>query len=105
MFKNTVQNNNLNNGPIFETIVKTPLQSDTHYKANSFQNAWHINTNDVCGDNKIRCFRNNDGSFELEFLVEFWPQRLVYIGYLISGITLLSLIFIHYTYAFRKTHN
>jgi len=36
------------------------------------------------------CVRNADGSYNLEMVIEFTPQRWFYLGLLISSITLFS---------------
>jgi len=33
-----------------------------------------------------------NGSYDFEMVVEFWPQRLFYVGLFISGITLLCCV-------------
>lgn len=34
------------------------------------------------------CIRNEDGSYDIEMIIEFWPQRWFYVGLVISGTTL-----------------
>ncbi len=87
--------NNYFNGAISETISpfkildanfsetwgKNPLSEDKHLLANGFANSWYITPEDM------------GGSKSYELVVEFWPQRLFYIGILITFCAfLLSLI-------------
>ena len=77
------------------------LPEENHLMANGYANSWVIDTDEVCGldsrlrgnDNGARCVRNADGSYDMELIVEFWPQRLFYIGMGISGFTLFSCVF------------
>jgi len=59
---------------------------------NGYANSWNINPTELCGTpaGEALCVRNADGSYDLELVVEFWPQRLFYIGLFISGATLLG---------------
>ncbi|MBU4299391.1 hypothetical protein KJ636_05085, partial [Patescibacteria group bacterium] len=59
--------------------------------------------NEVCkvegGKLKSSCVKNPDGSYDFEMIVEFWPQRLFYLGLGISGTTLLfCLIYLVWDY-------
>ncbi len=62
----------------FETWGKKPIAEDRHYLVNGYANSWYIKPSDVGG-------REN-----YELIVEFWPQRLFYIGLAISLATLIS---------------
>jgi len=62
----------------FETWGKKPIAEDRHYLVNGYANSWFITPEDVGGKENY------------ELIVEFWPQRLFYIGLFISGITLIG---------------
>jgi hypothetical protein len=49
----------------------------------------NFDPNQICLNN-VKCVKNADGSYDFEIIVEFWPQRLFYIGLIISGTTLLA---------------
>lgn len=84
----TIQNNNLPNGPIYETWFKRTISNETnHLNANGYANSWMIDTDQLC-QNNTNCQKNPDGSYDLEVVAEFWPQRLFYIG---SGISILTI--------------
>jgi len=89
-FSNTIQNNNLPTGSIFETLFKNPIEKDIkHIMINGFVNGWTIDVDNLCNkDNQIKCIKNTDGSYDFEIIVEFWPQRLTYIGFTISFIVI-----------------
>jgi hypothetical protein len=63
------------------------VADEYHYKLNGFLNAWYIDTDDWCAT-QGKCTKNADGSYDIEMVIEFWPQRWFYLGLLISGATL-----------------
>lgn len=63
---------------IYETWGKKPIADNRHLIVNGFANSWHILPEDV----------NNKENYEL--IVEFEPQRYLYIGLGISLMTLIS---------------
>jgi hypothetical protein len=62
----------------FETWGKKPIAEDRHYLVNGYANSWYIKPSDV------------GGAENYELVVEFWPQRLFYIGLFISITTLIG---------------
>jgi hypothetical protein len=62
-----------------------------HYKLNDFLNAWYVDPAELCQNNSA-CVKNSDGSYDMEMVIEFWPQRWFYFGLLISGITLFGCV-------------
>jgi hypothetical protein len=106
-FQGTIQNDNLPNGNIFETWLKKPIENNAnHLVANGYANSWVIDVDEICGvdslpagrqaaahgNDTVKCVKNPDGSYDFELIVEFWPQRLFYIGLFISGMTLLCCV-------------
>lgn len=102
--------------PIPKSLInKNVLQipDEKHLTVNGYANSWIIDPDEVCkveGSKVIKsketngfCKKNADGSFDFEMVVEFWPQRLFYIGLFISGSTLMGCVFyLGYTYFRRK---
>jgi len=97
-FQDTIQNNNLSNGSIFETWFKKPIEDNKNHRiVNGYANSWNIDVNKLCNNNSV-CIKNSDGSYDFELVIEFEPQRLFYIGLTISGTTLLAcLSYLAYT--------
>lgn len=60
---------------IWETWFKKPLSEDRHFLVNGYANSWWV---------------EKQGDYEI--VLEFWPQRLLYIGLLISGLTFLCCV-------------
>ncbi len=89
-FQDTIQNNNLPSGFFWETWFKKPLAEDSHLTANGYANAWLIETAKLCRENLSACIKNSDGTYDLELVVEFWPQRLLYFGIFVSGSTFFA---------------
>jgi hypothetical protein len=63
----------------FETWGKKSISAD-HLIVNGYANSWYIEPEDV------------GGAENYELIVEFWPQRLLYIGIFISILTLMTCI-------------
>lgn len=72
----------------YSTLFARPIEA-AHYRADGYANAWWITPDQLCRGT-TRCHRNDDGSYDLEMLVEFTPQRFFYLGLLISILTLLG---------------
>ena len=113
-FQDTIQNDNLPSGRFYDTwlakkvgsgndngILSLSLQNDNvmelpeenHLMANGYANSWWVDLEGVCKAESGKgsfCVKNADGSYDFEMVIEFWPQRLFYLGLVISGITLLG---------------
>jgi len=59
-----------------------------HYQLDGFLNAWYVDTPALCAISGASCVKNADGSYDIEMVIEFTPQRWFYLGLLISGVTL-----------------
>ncbi|MEK9155686.1 MAG: hypothetical protein AAB360_00080 [Patescibacteria group bacterium] len=89
-FQGTIQNDNLGNGGVAETWFKAPLgDAQTHLKVNGYANAWIVNAERFCQESG-HCQTNPDGTKSLELIIEFWPQRLFYLGLIISALAMLA---------------
>jgi len=110
-FQETIQNENLPSGHIWETWFQEPIDNnENHLMVNGYANSWVIDPTDICqqveslkssGSQDSICVKNPDGSYDFEVVVEFWPQRLFYIGLGISGTTLI-LCLAYLIYDYRK---
>ena len=88
-FQDTIQNDNLIKGNFYETWLQKPIaDNNNHLIVNGYANSWTINPKELCLNN-VKCVKNEDGSYDMELVIEFWPQRLFYLGLGISGTTLL----------------
>ena len=75
----------------FETLGKKPIPEEKHSLVNYYANSWYITPED------------SGGSENYEIIIEFWPQRLFYMGLFISGSTLIGcLSILIYSYLKKK---
>ena len=69
---------------------------------NGYANSWWIDLEQVCESSKVQnCVKNPDGSYDIEMVIEFWPQRWFYLGLIISGMTLFGCLW-YLGYDWRK---
>lgn len=73
----------------FESYFKDDVMESEHLLVNGYANAWIVDPGQLCAQANS-CSRNEDGSFDLTLTVEFWPQRLVYLGAILSGSVLIA---------------
>jgi hypothetical protein len=72
------------------------VADEKHFKLNSFLNGWYVEPAELCsevtgGKSQVAgCTRNPDGSYDMQLVIEFSPQRWFYLGLIISGTTLLG---------------
>jgi hypothetical protein len=71
---------------IWDTWFKEPFCDEEHILANGYANAWWIDPDNVRGQGaEIKnYYENPDGSIDFEMILEYWPQRLFYLGLLVS---------------------
>lgn len=91
----TIQNDNIPSGNFYDTYFLSEklyeIPKENHFMANGYSNGWLIDINEIC-KNKKKCIQNPDGSYDIEMIVEFWPQRLFYLGLFISSFSLISFL-------------
>lgn len=81
----TVQNDNLPSGRMWENWFREPFSRESsHLLANGYANAWIIDPKELCSRNSESCILNEDGTYDIVVVLEFWPQRLMYLGGFIS---------------------
>ncbi|MBU4216805.1 hypothetical protein L6270_03185 [Candidatus Parcubacteria bacterium] len=72
------------------------VENKYHYKLDGFLNTWYVDVPNFCRDNSA-CVKNNNGSYDINIVVEFWPQRWFYFGLLISSLVVLgSVVYLIY---------
>lgn len=86
-YHGAIQNDYLPEGQVMETWDLGPIPENKHIKVNGYANGWAIDVAQLCSDPQV-CRRNEDGSFDTEFVMEFWPQQTFYFGLSITGLTL-----------------
>lgn len=68
------------------------IGDEFHYKLNDFLNGWHVDPEELCKNGNRACVKHADGSYDMEMVIEFFPQRWFYIGLLVSGATLVGCV-------------
>jgi hypothetical protein len=104
-FQDTIQNDNLSNGHLYDTWFAQPIDGNSNHSiVNGYANSWNLNVEKICLENK-KCVKNSDGSYDMELVIEFWPQRLFYLGAIISLTTLLGSIgYLIYDFVRRRKY-
>ena len=74
---------------IFETLFLKQFPDKDHVQINGYANAWRVDPKLFCED-KNACLKNPDGSLDFDLVVEYIPQRLFYLGSIISVVVLLG---------------
>jgi len=77
------------------------ISEKNHLVANGYANSWIVDAAKICSNND-KCINNPDGSYDIELTVEFWPQKLFYLGLLVSSGTFLGCIIVLIYYRRRK---
>lgn len=97
-FNKTIQNDNLSKGKFFEIWSELAVEEGSHSEVNGYANSWILNPEDLCKNNS-KCVTNSDGSYDTELVVEFLPQKLYYLGWLITVgaliFSILAAIYVH----------
>lgn len=87
-----IQNDNLPKGSLWETWFQEPyLANKSHFEDDGYSNGWVIDPGIICNDTQ-KCIRNTDGTVDFELVLEFWPQRLFFVGLSLSVFTFFSCI-------------
>ncbi len=71
------------------TASVTALPNEDHLRFNGSMNGWYIDPANVCRTSPASCTYNTDGSYNMNLVMEFTPQRWFYAGALISGCTFI----------------
>jgi len=106
-FQGTIQNDNLSDGYFFETwlpkINKSiiPISDQNHSMVNGYANSWIIETDKILAQPGFYK-KNSNGSYDIEFIVEYRPQRFLYIGFGLSGAIIIGCLG-YLVYVFIKT--
>lgn len=76
------------------TGEKVLIDTSNHLSMNNFQNAWFINVNKLCIENDV-CKKTSNGSYDIDFIIDFKPQKNFTYGLWIS-ITTLSIVIVYF---------
>lgn len=99
-------NNQKIQGPInswIPFIRADEIPQSNHYKLDNYLNAWYLDTDAYCKD-QLLCKINEDGSYDIEMVIEFLPQRWFYVGTIISFAALFGCVGYLITYAYKRRY-
>jgi hypothetical protein len=92
------ENSNLNfsnndlNSTISETWFKKPsLEEDSHFTINGYANTWWMDLDKLEKEGKIK--KTASGNYNFTMIIEYWSQKLILLGGLASGLTLIFSLF------------
>ncbi len=75
-----------------------------HFAVNNYENGWQIDVDSYCSQAGV-CSVNSDGTYNLDFTIEFTPQRWFVIGLSISGMTFSVIILYLFWVYFSNRQN
>jgi hypothetical protein len=102
-FQNTIQNDNLKATSLTSTLFKQPLDIESrHLITNGYSNGWVVDAGEQCGKLDV-CTKNDDGSYDLELSLQYWPQRVFYLGVAVSS-SFLAVLLLIYLLVINKGH-
>lgn len=82
--------NNLFDKNIIQTLGKKPIPEDRHILINGYANSWLISPQDA----------DNNSSYTI--IIEYWPQRLFYIGAMVTVLTIILACFVFFVFRHHK---
>ena len=94
-FYNSVQNDNLPKGLIYETMGKTSLPEIYHLTSNSFSNAWLIDINFIKKNFPKKIVKASESDHDVGFIIEFSNKKLFIVTLAVSGSFLLIVVFVN----------
>lgn len=103
-FQNTIQNDNLPRGILTETWFVSPIRSLDHQETNGYANKWKGSVANLCRAN-VKCLENQDGSVDVELVVEFMPQKIFYLSILVTAISFTICLALWIVSQFEKRHD
>ncbi len=92
-YQNTIQNDNLPDGELFETWLEQPIDEKFHLTANGYANTWIVDPISLCSNNL--CKKNTDGSYDFEIVLEYRLQKFFLISLVICAcIFIISVLYV-----------
>ncbi|NMB83858.1 YfhO family protein [Candidatus Roizmanbacteria bacterium] len=86
--------NNIFRGDELNYLIKKPIFENTHKEFYKYANQWTIDSEYIKNNfDKTYYKENSDGSIDLELILYYKPQSYLYLGIIISGITLFGSLF------------
>lgn len=101
--KGTIQNNNLPRPKLYSLLLSSPAEAAViHTKFDTYGNGWSLDISQYCFSYPKSCVKNQNGSVDISFLVEYYPQRLLYFGIIAALFILIPALFLLRLFISRK---
>lgn len=98
----TIQNDNLQNGSPLDTLFSKTILDQSHLVANGYANSWLVDPSAICKQS-ANCQANSDGTYDITMFIEFLPQRIFWLGLIISLTSIsISIVFLVFRLLKRK---
>lgn len=68
------------------------LSDKLHFKNEAGFNTFYLDPVTICQTEKNGCLKNSDGSYDINLTLFFRPQAYVYLGFIVSGLTLCLIL-------------
>lgn len=76
---------------------------DRHFQLDGYQNAWYIDPVQLCSAGQQGCTRQADGSYDIDMIAEFVPQRWFEMSRFVSVATLMGVgLYLVVTHQWRE---
>jgi len=95
LFYNSVQNDNLPQGSIYETFNKISVPEAYHLTSNSFSNSWIIDVKYLKNTFRDKIVNLPNGAGQIGFIIEFTHKKLFLKSLAISVLFILVVVFIN----------
>ncbi len=79
----------LKKSSIFETFFSRSIEEHYHLMSNGYSNTWFISKQYLADNFSNNLNLNSDGSYDIEVTIESYPQKLYYIGLIISLVSFI----------------
>ncbi|MHB1441192.1 MAG: hypothetical protein ACYCXO_00405 [Candidatus Humimicrobiaceae bacterium] len=101
--KDVIQNDNISGGHFYDTWFLKPIDEKFHQIANGYANYWQVDIEYLDKNFPGSLKGNANGTYDLEVIVEFWPQKILGITkvYVVLFAVFICFLLIG-TYVFRK---
>jgi hypothetical protein len=73
-------------------IDKYNTNDNSHWSINKHANVWRVDVNNICTNTNL-CTSNEDESYNLNLVIEYSPQKYIYIGYIVLILSLVLALF------------
>ena len=97
----TIQNDNLPDISLIGMLMAPTINGSRHVTTNGFANGWMIDPSSLC-KRVNACVRSADGKISIDLMIEFLPQRVFYLGGIVTLINYATLFIIWASFVLRR---